>query len=105
MRIYGLRSCDSCRKALKALPGAKLIDVRSEGVPGELLAEALAKFGTSLLNTRSTTWRGLDDASRARHPLDLLRDHPALMKRPLMVSGNRMLLGWNEATRKELRLS
>ena len=28
MLIYGLKNCDTCRKAIKALPDAQLVDVR-----------------------------------------------------------------------------
>ncbi|MCA0939315.1 arsenate reductase [Yangia mangrovi] len=94
MLIYGLKSCDTCRKALKSLPGAEFRDVRADGVPGEVIDAALAEFGDKLVNTRSTTWRELDEAQRARPAKELLADHPTLMKRPLIVAGERMYLGW-----------
>lgn len=94
MIVYGLKTCDTCRKALKSLSNAEFRDVRADGVPGEVLEAANARFGMSLLNTRSTTWRGLDEAERASEPLALLAAHPALMKRPLIVDGGEMYLGW-----------
>ena len=33
MQLFGLKNCDTCRKALKMLPEAELRDVRAEGVP------------------------------------------------------------------------
>ncbi len=87
MLIYGLKNCDTCRKAIKALPDAQLVDVRKDGVPADLLARAHTQFGAALVNTRSTTWRGLDDAERGADPLELLAAHPALMKRPLIAVG------------------
>ncbi|MFD1344140.1 arsenate reductase family protein [Litorisediminicola beolgyonensis] len=98
MRLYGLKTCDTCRKALKALPDATLVDVRAEGVPEDVLATALERFGERLVNTRSTTWRGLSEEERKGAPEDLLRAHPALMKRPLIVDGEAMYLGWDKAT-------
>lgn len=94
MQLYGLKNCDTCRKALKALPTAQLVDVRSEGVPPEVLEVAHATFGEALLNTRSTTWRGLSEQERTGPPLVLIKAHPALMKRPLIVDEDRMYLGW-----------
>ena len=102
MLIYGLKNCDTCRKALKSLPGAVLVDVRDEGVPGEVLNEAYTRFGTDLLNTRSTTWRGLDADARAADPLALIAAHPALMKRPLIQSGGELFLGWTPDVRAAL---
>ncbi|WP_425083123.1 ArsC/Spx/MgsR family protein [Ruegeria profundi] len=102
MRLYGLKNCDTCRKALKSLPEANLVDVRADGIPAETLSQAFANFGEALLNTRSTTWRGLDDTERARPPLELLADHPTLMKRPLIENEGELFLGWTAETRSSL---
>jgi len=102
MILYGLKTCDTCRKALKSLPDARFVDVRAEGVPAEVLRAALAEFGDKLLNTRSTTWRGLSESERARDPLALLADHPTLMKRPLIEAGGALYLGWGPDVRAAL---
>lgn len=94
MELYGLKTCDTCRKALKSLENAEFIDVRDPGVPPAVLQAALARFGDKVINTRSTTWRGLSEEARATDPLALLQAHPALMKRPLIVDGDTMYLGW-----------
>ncbi|WP_424984775.1 ArsC/Spx/MgsR family protein [Microbulbifer sp. S227A] len=94
MMLYGLKTCDTCRKALKSLPEACFVDVRGAGVPRDVLQRAEAQFGAALLNTRSTTWRGLSETERARPALELLADHPALMKRPLIANGDQLTLGW-----------
>ncbi len=102
MRLYGLKTCDTCRKALKMLDNAEFVDVRDQGVPENLLKEAYDRFGKALLNTRSTTWRNLDEADRARPVLDLLTEYPTLMKRPLIESDQGLTLGWTEETRQRL---
>ncbi|UWR04258.1 arsenate reductase [Ruegeria conchae] len=102
MRLYGLKNCDTCRKALKSLPNAEFVDVRGQGVPENILSEAYETFGKALLNTRSTTWRGLDEDTRNRPVLELLADHPTLMKRPLIETDGRMYLGWTPETRQAL---
>jgi len=94
--IYGLKNCDTCRKAKKALPHAQLIDVREEGVPEAVLTQAYERFGTAVLNTRSTTWRGLDDEARAEA-------YPALMKRPLIAMNDTFFLGWNNDIEGEVK--
>lgn len=103
MQIYGLKNCDTCRKALKALPGAQLIDVRESGLPRDVLDRAFAQFGKTLLNTRSTTWRGLDETQRQRDPLALILENPALMKRPLIVKGRSVFLSWNKDIEDEVK--
>ncbi|MCB1311153.1 MAG: arsenate reductase [Sedimentitalea sp.] len=105
MVLYGLKSCDSCRKALKALPQATFVDLRAQGVPGAVLQAALDRFGAALVNTRSTTWRGLGAEERARPPLDLIAAHPALMKRPLIEEAGALYLGWGPETRAALGLA
>lgn len=96
MELYGLKTCDTCRKAIKALEGAQFVDVRAQGVPAEVMAAARAQFGPALVNTRSTTWRGLSEAQRQETPEALLAEHPTLMKRPLIADGETLYLGWTK---------
>ncbi|MGJ8625699.1 MAG: ArsC/Spx/MgsR family protein [Sulfitobacter sp.] len=102
MKIYGLKNCDTCRKALKALSSAQLIDVRETGLPEDILDRALTQFGAALLNTRSTTWRGLDEADRQRDPRALILEYPALMKRPLIAVDNHLFLSWSKEIEAEV---
>ena len=102
MVLYGLKNCDTCRKALKALPDAELVDVSVTPVPEETLDRALALFGDKLVNTRSTTWRALDEAERSKDAKALLVAHPKLMKRPLIAKGDTLYLGWDKSTQSAL---
>ena len=100
--IYGLKNCDSCRKARKALPEADFVDVRESGVPDDVLTRAETHFGEAFVNKRSTTWRGLSEEERKDAPLTLLRAHPTLMKRPLILVGDDLHLGWDKAVASAL---
>ncbi|MEM0921723.1 MAG: Spx/MgsR family RNA polymerase-binding regulatory protein [Pseudomonadota bacterium] len=112
LRIYSLKSCDTCRKAIKALEAAgqslEITDIRADGVPREVLAGWLAKLGPEILvNIRSTTWRGLGETDRARAAsvegaLDLLLEHPTLMKRPVIVAGETVHVGWTKEVQAAL---
>jgi arsenate reductase len=104
MIIYGLKNCDTCRKAMKELPDAQLVDVRAEGVPDDVMQQAFAQFGAALMNTRSTTWRGLDAEAREQDPLSLIAQHPALMKRPLIEKEGKLFLGWTKQVQDALGL-
>ena len=97
MQIYGLKTCDSCRKALKSLPDAEFVDIRATPLSDEMLARAHARFGADLVNRRSTTWRNLGQDARDQPELALLRSHPTLMKRPLIETDDGSLyLGWTK---------
>lgn len=103
MQVIGLKNCDTCRAAVKALPGdATLRDVRQEPLDEAEITELYAQFGADLVNRRSTTWRGLSDDERARDPIALLQENPALMKRPVIVAEGRRFLGWGADVRAEL---
>lgn len=106
--LYGLKNCDTCRKALKAIEGdghnVTLIDVRDDGMDPGLLAGLLAKHGDDgLLNRKSTTWRELPDDEKEQKAYTLLSKHPSLMKRPVLVIDDGIsFVGWSEDTRAEL---
>lgn len=106
MRLFGLKNCDTCRKALKTLRGAgahvAYIDVRADGVSHEMLGRFLAAFGDALVNKRSTTWRGLSEGERGEEPLVLLQRYPTLMKRPVIVDENHSYLGWGQDVQSAL---
>lgn len=105
MIVYGLKNCDTCRAAVKALSDGndvEFIDVRATPLPRERLAAFLEAFGEALVNRRSATWRSMDETARAAEPLDALASRPALMKRPVIEAGGRLYLGWSSDVRSAL---
>lgn len=103
LTVYHLKTCDTCRKAIKALKAVGheliLIDVRADGVSKETLESIVASVGfETLLNTRSTMWRGLDDTDKvdvdASKAISLMVKHPTLIKRPVITDGDKMTVGW-----------
>ena len=107
--IYALKSCDSCKRAIKALTAAghklKIIDVRADGVPEDQLAAWLATHGGEIVvNRKSTTWRGLDEVARSVSPLNLLKSHPTLLKRPVIIADGISYIGWGRDVRTEFGL-
>jgi arsenate reductase len=96
MILYGLKTCDTCRKALKSLGDVEFRDVRAEGVPENVARDAHERFGAALVNRQSATWRGLSEAERAGDPLALIAAHPAVMKRPLIAADDGLYLGWGK---------
>lgn len=113
IRVYGLKNCDTCRKARKWLErfdiGYQFIDVREQLPTPEMLVQWKEAVGgwDVFINKSSTTWRALPDnrkapGSDAEWTL-LLREHPALVKRPLLVMGDgRVVQGFSDNSYKKL---
>ena len=98
MKFYGLKSCDTCRRAQKAILASgqsfDVIDVRADGLSPDVISTIIAEFGDTAINRASTTWRGLPDAEKSSDPSLLLVVHPALMKRPIIEKNGVWSLGW-----------
>ena len=98
MKLIGLKTCDTCRKARKALSDAgwayDVVDVRDDGLDESTIALIIAQFGAAAVNKSSTTWRGLSDAEKTASPESLLLDHPTLLKRPVIYDGDVWTIGW-----------
>ena len=101
MKLYGLKNCDTCRKAAKAL-GIEVTDVRATPLSRDKLALFQQTFGDALLDTRSTTWRGLSEQEQSGDMIDLLIKHPALMKRPVISANGTLYLGWKKDVQEAL---
>ena len=102
--VYGLKNCDSCRKARRWLDARgtahRFVDVRETTPDSATLARWLEAVGAdALVNRRSTTWRSLDDATREasqREPTTRLVGHPTLIKRPVLETATDVTVGFNE---------
>ena len=104
LTLYGIPNCDSCRKARKVLDTAgadyQFHDLRADGVSTEMLDRWLSSIDwKALLNTRSSTWRGLDEADKSGVDEDrarkLMLSHPTLIKRPVAESGKIVKVGFS----------
>ena len=111
MKLFGLKTCDTCRKALKALEQAgqpvTFVDLRGEDFSTEDLDRWLACVDWDvLLNRRSTSWRALGetekenlDANKARA---LMLANPTLIKRPVIERNGDVLVGFGKAQQQQL---
>lgn len=105
MKIYHLKTCDTCRKAIKSLRAVgqdpALHDVRADGLDMATLETLEASLGFEVMvNKKSTTWRGLDDAVKAslsrETALSLLAENPTLLKRPVIEQDGSFTIGWTK---------
>ncbi|MFQ3183459.1 MAG: arsenate reductase [Alteromonas macleodii] len=101
MRFFSLKSCNTCQKALKELADrhVKVIDVRADVVSDTDRAAMIEAFGDKVINTRSTTWRGLSEVERASDLAMLLSAYPTLMKRPVIEIEGAWYQGWTPTTK------
>lgn len=99
LTVYGIKQCDTCRKALKWLAARgvehRFHDFRVDGLQAVLVARWLdSPYGDKVVNRRSTTWRQLNDEQRQSEGAALIRlllEHPTLIKRPLFVKDNEII--------------
>ncbi len=105
MILYGIPTCDTCKKALRALERAgrdvTFRDIRAEPLSDAEIAAIVAEFGARAVNTQSTTYRSFSDFLKASEPEAQIRAQPTVMKRPV-IKADRWHLGWDAATEAEL---
>ncbi|WP_068313205.1 ArsC family reductase [Polycladidibacter hongkongensis] len=110
--LYGISNCDSVRKARKLLDSLdkaySFHDYKKEGVDAAVLDAAIARLGYgALLNKRGTTWRQLSSTDKesvvdAASAKALMLAHASLIKRPLVISGESMHVGFDAAKLEDL---
>lgn len=101
MTVYGIKNCDTVKKALAWLKEHNVAydfyDYKSKGITADKLQAWIDQVGwESLVNKRGTTWRQLDDASKARvqdaaTAIALMVEKPSVIKRPLIEQDGRVL--------------
>jgi len=103
--VYGIPNCDSVKKARVWLTeqGVEHVfhDFKKQGVPPEAVDLWLKQVSWEVLvNRKGTTWRKLDpevqasvvDKASARA---LMLEHASVVKRPVVVKGQTVLVGVN----------
>jgi arsenate reductase len=111
--VFGIASCDSCRKARQWLDASGLAyryhDLRLDGVPEKALQAWVTSAGwEKLLNRRSATWRRIPDVDKdiqaPAQAVALMLEYPTVIKRPVICSGRDVLVGFDaEEYRRELQ--
>ena len=93
MQIYGIKNCDTVKKALKWLGENDLEfefhDFKKEAPSESLVDEWFAQVALDkLINKRGTTWRNLDESQKNFDDLLALKklviENPTLVKRPVV---------------------
>ena len=92
--VYGIANCDSVKRARAWLAEHRIEsgfhDFKKRGVPPERLEAWIGAVGWEpLVNRKGTTWRRLDDATRAAvrdaaSARVLMLAHPSVIRRPVI---------------------
>jgi len=102
--LYGIASCDSCRKARKWLDengiSYQYHDIRIDGLDIQMLERWSSRIDwQKLLNTRSLTWRRIPEMDRGDLSRDkalaLMMQHQTLVKRPVLECDGFIALGFS----------
>ncbi len=105
LKIYGIKNCDTMKKAFKFLEAQNISydfhDYKKEEPDTDILKQAIAVHGwENVINRRGTTWRKLsDDVKNSMDEdkaIDIALDNPSIIKRPLLVYNQDILLGFKE---------
>ena len=106
MILYGISTCDTCKKALKALAAAErevsFRDIRAEPLSEAEIDKIVYEFGDRAVNKQSTTYRGFNDFLKASEPEAQIAAQPAVMKRPVIEAEGKWYLGWDDAVQAAL---
>lgn len=111
--LYGIKNCDSVKKAKKWLEQENIPyqfhDFRSDGLSPELLQEFISFADlTLLLNKRSTSFRNLTDEIKNNLTDDVMVEiilaQPTLIKRPLLMHNQALLVGFKDSQYQETLL-
>ena len=104
--IYGIPNCDATKKAMAWLGKNKIPfsfhDYKQEGISKQKLEQWIdAANWETVFNKRSTTWRELAEAEQKKitnpsSAIALMLKHTSIIKRPVIESGNTLIIGFNE---------
>ena len=104
--LYGIRNCDTMKKAWTWLDEHGVAygfhDYKKQGIDRGRLEAWVGELGwETLLNRAGTTFRKLPDAQRAGldagKAIDLMLAQPSMIKRPVLETGGRLLVGFKPA--------
>ena len=105
LTVYGIKSCDTCRKARQFLTAKEIEhrfhDVREDGLDIQMLERWADRIGwEKLVNRKSLTWRKIPEVDRADMNRDkalaAIIDRPTLLKRPVLETDHFMAVGFSE---------
>jgi Spx/MgsR family transcriptional regulator len=106
MIIYGIKNCDTVKKAQKYLQNRDISyefhDYKKSGIDKETLSEWCDMLSWQvLLNKRGTTWRNLSDDIKnsvvdKESAMNVMLNNHSIIKRPVLEKGDLLIVGFDE---------
>jgi arsenate reductase len=105
--IYGIRNCDTMKKARTWLDARKIAyafhDYKTQAITREQLKEWVRAVGwETLLNRAGTTFRKLSDNEKVnideRKAIALMAAQPSMTKRPVLDVNGELIVGFRPET-------
>ena len=109
--LFGIKNCDTIKKASNWLTEQgidfQFHDYRSDGLDEVQLQQWCDELGwEQVLNRRGTTWRKLPEdvknAINEASAIQLMLKQPAMIKRPLLDTGDKRVLGFKATDYQQL---
>ena len=101
IKVYGIKNCDTVKKALKYLSSNdvayEFIDYRVNPISKNEFQNMIKEVGLEvLINKRSTTYQMLTDSEKDNINYELISKCPTLIKRPVLIKGDKIMVGYSE---------
>ena len=101
IKVYGIKNCDTVKKAIVYLNDCgidyQFVDFRHNPISQQVLKKMVETVGWELLiNKRSTTYRSLSEKEKSNIDYDLVLSLPTLIKRPVLIQGENIMVCFNE---------
>ena len=108
MKIYGIKNCNTMKKAFIALDEQGIDytfhDYKKQGIDQATLQQWLKqKDQDVILNKKGTTWRKLSPEQQdyalenEEQFIEILITNPSMIKRPVLDIGSTIVVGFDEA--------
>ena len=110
--LFGIPNCDTVKKARNWLDDHGIAytfhDFKKNGITPAMIDGWLAQLGWEILvNRKGTTWRKLPEERKAAidnaaAAADLMFESPSVIKRPVLVTGNQIHVGFSDALYQQI---
>ena len=105
IKLYGIPNCDTIKKARSWLDkhgvDYEFHNYKKQGVPEKELKAWIKQLGWEvLLNKRGTTWRQLDEDTKAKvnqaSAIQIMLENPSIIKRPVLDVDGTFYVGFSD---------